>query len=121
MNDEINNEADDIEDEDLLTTAPSPQPTVWKMPEPVFRKTSGRLPEAFENLKAPVPPSSPGGTPQDEPGENVTNDPIAPTTYVEPKPKSPALKILVVVLGLAAMIAFIAVFLIILYFLFWRS
>ena len=120
MNDEINNEPDLIEDEDLLTTAPSPQPSVWKMPDPVFRKTSGRLPEAFENLKPPVQ-SSPDETPQNEPSENVTNDPIAPTSYVEPRPKSPTLKIVVVVLGLAAMIAFIAVFLTIIYFLFWRS
>src|SRR5687767_11353815 len=114
MNDEIKNEADVTEDEDLLTTPPSPQPTVWKMPEPVFRKTSGRLPEAFENLKPPVP-DSPDGTPQDEPSGVVTDDPIAPTSYVEPKPKSPTLKIVVVVLGLAAMIAFIAVFLAVVY------
>src|SRR5687768_4565864 len=117
MNDEINNEADVVEDEDLLTTPPNPQPSAWKMPDPVFRKTSGRLPEAFENLKPPDV-GSPDGSSHD--ATDVIDDPVAPTSYVEPKPKSPTLKIVVVVLGLAAMIAFIAVFLTVIYFLFFR-
>src|SRR5687767_4976087 len=92
-------------DDDLKTTVPNIKPVEWKMPEPVFRKTSGRLPESFvqrsfseaENISQPESPSVP-----------------------EPAPKSPTVKIVIVALALAAMIAFIAVFLTVVYFMFLR-
>jgi len=115
---EANNPA--IDDDDLDTTAPNPEPAAWTMPEPVFRKTSGRSAEAFESLAPPVPSSAEGSSQNDASG-NASDAPIAPPPYVEPKPKSPALKIALIVLGLAAMIAFIAVFLTIIYFMFLRQ
>ena len=96
-------------DDDINTTMPQPKPEVWKMPEPVFRRTSGRLPKGFvkETENEPVPVEEPPAT-------------IA-SIVVEPKPKSPVLKIIVVGLALAAMIAFLIVFLTIIYFFFLRE
>ena len=87
------------------------------MPEPVFRKTSGRLPQGFEKVL-----------------ENVTKEraakitgvvpnppPISTDTPPEVKPKNPTLKLVLVLLGVAGMIGFIAVFLTVVYFFFIRS
>lgn len=98
-------------DEDLNTTAPNPEPDAWKMPEPVFRRTSGKLPQGYEKevmafsaAETSVPPSS------------------TPVTSPEPviKPKSSGLKLMLVLLGIAAMVAFLVVFLTVVYFLFLR-
>ena len=102
-----------IED-DLNTTAPQDKRTAWKMPEPVFKRTSGRLPKGYEKQFS-----------QDATGEHETSAPSSDSVdsveaYVEPKPKNPTLKILVVALALMAMAAFIAVFLTVLYFFFLR-
>jgi len=105
-----------IED-DLNTTAPQDKRTAWKMPEPVFKRTSGRLPKGFEKE------ASQGATGEHEtaaPSTDSVDSVDSVETYVEPKPKSPTLKILVVVLALMAMAAFIAVFLTVLYFFFLR-
>ena len=97
-------------DEDINTTAPQDKPAAWRMPEPVFRKTSGRLPKNFENRV-------------DERGA-VQIAPEAETEAAlstpEPTPKSPVLKIILVALAIAAMIAFLIVFLTVVYFLFFR-
>ena len=80
------------------------------MPEPVFRKTSGRLPESFVKDRQIVPGvSSP---------ENA--DFADPNSLTGPGPKSPTLKIVILALALAAMVAFIAVFLTLVYFFFLR-
>jgi len=97
-------------DEDINTTAPQDKPSVWKMPAPVFRKTSGRLPKDFERLVGEVDVVS-------EPDDSSNS--VA--SYSEPKPKSHTLKIVVLVLALAAMIAFLVVFLTIVYFFFLRA
>ncbi len=113
MDDKPNGVVPAVDDEDLNTTAPNPEPKVWKMPEPVFRKTSGHLPQSFER-------ESFFGS---ETQEHVKPDALHesdPTPQLEPAPKSPTLKIILVVLGLAAMIAFIAVFLSVIYFFFLR-
>lgn len=94
-----------IDDDDINTTMPQPKPDVWKMPEPVFRRTSGRLPKGFVKEVASV----------DE------TPPTISSTYVEPKPKSHVLKLVVVGLAIAAMIAFLIAFLTILYFFFLRD
>ena len=80
------------------------------MPEPVFRRTSGRLPKAFA----------------DEVGSNLSSDSnngpdVQAMAAPEIRPKSSALKLVVVVLAIAAMIAFIIVFLTVLYFFFLRD
>lgn len=112
MTPEAKNPETDVDD--LNTTAPNLEPEAWKMPEPVFRKTSGRLLESFEKRI-----SDPEETEVD-----VVQDqaPISPAvdSYVQPKPKSPVLKIVVVVLAVGAMIAFLVVFLTIVYFFFLR-
>lgn len=104
------NNATTIGDE-LDTTAPHSKPETWKMPEPVFRRTSGKLPGGFEKKYSP-------------PGEGSGVPPsavLAPKAAAEPKPKNPTLKIVVVVLAILAMIAFLAVFLTVIYFFFLRD
>ena len=108
--------APDPADDELSTTAPNPRvDETWQMPEPVFRKTSGRLPQGFEKDL-----------------ENVTKERAAKITAVEPsppppsahsgpKPENPTLKLVLVILGIAGMIGFIAVFLTVVYFFFIRS
>ena len=79
------------------------------MPEPVFRKTSGRLPESFVRKAEPVTDRE-----SDPADSSIPSSP-------EPKPRGPVLKIVVVALALAAMIAFIAAFLTVVYFFFLRA
>lgn len=112
MTSEPNNNVPTLDD-DIDTTAPQSRPSVWKMPDPVFRKTSGRLPQGFERENFAQSDTEEGGEATEPSDPN-------PTPYIEPKPKSQVLKILLVVLGLAAMIGFIAVFLTVIYFMFLR-
>ncbi len=109
MDDNANGVVQAVDEEDLNTTAPNP-PDEWRMPDPVFRKTSGRLPQGFEkeleNARAEHAASPP------ERPSPATLDISQP----EPKPKNPTVKLILVLLGLAAMIAFIAVFLTLVYF-----
>lgn len=116
MDDKVNGVAPAVDDEDLNTTAPNP-PNEWQMPKPVFRKTSGRLPQGFEkeleNARAEHAASV---------AEEGTAEPTSPEfsrTDLTGKPS--AVKLTLVLLALAAMIAFIAIFLTVIYFFFWRS
>ena len=94
------------DDDELNTTAPNPPADEWRMPEPVFRRTSGKLPRGFEKQESAAAPETAS----------------APTELATPEPvKSPVLKIVLVLLALGAMIGFIVAFLTILYFFFWRS
>ena len=113
MDDKANGAVPAADEEELTTTAPNPRPDVWKMPDPVFRKTSGRLPKNFEReyFAEPVTQESP---------KPDASDVVDPAPHSEPAPKSSTLKIILVVLGLLAMIAFIAVFLSVVYFMFLR-
>ena len=92
-------------EDDLKTTVPNIRADKWEMPEPVFRKTSGRLPESLAQKPQQVKDAEP-----------ESSIPSTPDT----QPKSPTLKIVIVVVALAAMIAFIAVFLTAVYFMFLR-
>jgi len=100
-------------DDDINTTAPQDKPAAWTMPAPVFRKTSGRLPKAFENRLNEASAVDLASEP-DESSNSVAS-------YSEPKPKGHALKIVVLALALAAMVAFLVVFLTVVYFFFLRS
>ena len=112
---EANNQP--IEDDELSTTAPNPpDENVWKMPEPVFRRTSGKLPESYAKETAENGLGENSEPPNAPPAQPVAAAVVSP----EPKPKNPALKIALVALGLGAMIAFLIVFLSIVYFLFLR-
>jgi hypothetical protein len=121
MDDKDNKVDSTLADDDLNTTAPSPRPEVWKMPEPVFRQTSGKLPRGFEKNYAPSETTSAETGSENESNERVAGSEEIPTTNVEPAPKHPTTKLVLVFLGLAAMIAFIVVFLTVVYFFFWRS
>jgi len=109
--------SDNVEefDDDINTTAPQDKPAAatWTMPEPVFRKTSGRLPKDFEKRSDETGAVKINSEP-DESSNSVAS-------YSEPTPKSHTLKIVVVVLALAAMIAFLVVFLTVIYFFFLRA
>lgn len=108
-------------DDDLNTTAPSPRPEAWKMPEPVFRRTSGKLPRGYEQNYVPSGTASAETVPENESDDRVAGSvETSSSTYVEPSPKHPTVKLVLVFLGLAAMIAFIVVFLTVVYFFFWR-
>ena len=113
MDDKVNGVVQAEDEEELSTTAPNPRPEVWEMPEPVFRKTSGRLPKNFEreNFTEPVTQES---------SKPASSSSVDPAPQPEPTPKSPTLKIVLVVLGLVGMVAFIAIFLSVVYFMFLR-
>src|SRR5215218_7364287 len=110
MDDKANGVVQADDDEDLSTTAPNPRPEVWKMPDPVFRKTSGRLPRSFEREYFAESATEESPKPAYEPAD-ADNAPDS-----EPAPKSSAVKILLVLLGVAAMVAFLNVFLTVVYF-----
>ncbi len=104
------------DDDDLNTTAPSPRSDVWKMPEPVFQQTSGKLPTGYERTYSADPTPATESATANEP----TGADIGIADAADPKPKNPTLKLVLVLLGLAAMIAFLVAFLTIIYFFFWR-
>lgn len=118
-------------------------PEKWVMPEPVFRKTSGILPQGFAEQYAhlaaleadtdePVSDAvaEAGGNPaatvpaavkveaQPDISELVAEEPAEETAAAAPKKKSTAVRIVMALLGLAAVVLFIAVFLAVVYFLF---
>ena len=101
--------------DDLDTTAPQSKPVEWVMPEPVFRRTSGKLPSSFVK-DVGADPVSENSTPPAI--EDATPSSPPPNPISEPRPKSPVLKIVVVLLGLSAMVAFLIVFLSVVYYFF---
>ena len=126
MTEDPNNPAIDEDDElsttppnpiedDLTTTVPNVQfENVWKMPAPVFRKTSGKLPQGYERDVMGFAGESP-----DPAVAPVTPAPIASSPEI--KPKGSTAKLMLVILGLGAMIAFLIVFLTVIYFYFLRT
>lgn len=109
------------DDDDLNTTAPSPRSDVWKMPEPVFQQTSGKLPAGYErNYSGDATAATESATANEPAAADSGNPGASMIKPVEPQPKNPTLKIVLVLLGLAAMIAFLIAFLTIIYFFFWR-
>ena len=110
--DDLSTTAPNPADDDLSTTAPNPpNEDGWRMPEPVFRRTSGKLPQGYEREVMSFS------------AENSEAEPM-PATILPPspvvKPKSSVLKLILVLLGMGAMIAFLIVFLTVVYFLFLR-
>lgn len=113
---------------------PEPQSGEWKMPEPKFRKTSGYLPQGYldqvgsagqatqtapENT-VPAPATAPSTEVEAQPdlNEQIADIPLAAAPAPVVKQRSPAVRITLIVLGLLAMIGFVAVFLAVIYFLF---
>jgi len=113
---------------------PEQQSGGWKMPEPKFQKTSGYLPQGYldqvdaagqATQRAPEndvhgPAAVPSAQVEAQPdlNEQIADIPAlaAPTSVVNQR--SPAVRITLIVLGLLAMIGFVAVFLAVIYFLF---
>ena len=159
---------------DVITEEPAPPPVSaakkWQMPEPVFRKTSGFLPQGFEKRYGPVKRSE--EPPVDQPadvdfgaitmvGGSMPKMPVEPqsaiqpavstssaappatATEIEPQPDitealnledpeqasaevpSPkgngAFRVVMFVMGLLAVFAFLAIFIAVIYFLFFAS
>lgn len=126
------------------TTPPNPANSAvpspgggWQMPEPKFQQTSGYLPEgylgkvAFEAAPptdispaaaAPALTSSPASGSDIGPQPDLTEQLAPPPTPLITKPvvkeRSAGARIAMILLGLLAMVAFIAVFLGLIYYLF---
>jgi hypothetical protein len=152
MNEEKYSSVEPAADGDMDTTPPNPavsappaQEGKWEMPRPVFRKTSGRLPQSF------VPPAAPSAA--DPTLSRVNTDvsaaaaagevdpamPPADEAIVEPQPqiseeitlesdethvpevkkeRSPVVKAILIIGVLLVIAGFVALFLSVVYFLF---
>jgi len=113
---------------------PEQQSGGWKMPEPKFQKTSGYLPQGYldqvgaagqatqtaPEKDAPTPAAIPSTQVEAQPdlNEQIEEIPISAVAAPAAKQRSPAVRITLIVLGLLAMIGFVAVFLAVIYFLF---
>lgn len=115
---------------------PAAEPGQWVMQKPVFRQSSGYLPQGYEKLYG----QSDGSTATAVAAAVATETPAAEeveilpqpdvseeVTYAEPEPPAPvktrstAMRITLLVLGLLAMAAIIVMFLAVIYFLFFSS
>ena len=129
-------EADTTPPNPANSAVPSPNQG-WQMPEPKFQQSSGYLPQgylekvAFEapppvdvspNSAAPAFVPEPAAGPDVEPQPDLTEQLADPPAPVVAKPvvkeRSAGARIAMIVIGLIAMVAFIAVFLGVIYFLF---
>ncbi len=102
----------------------------WKMPEPVFRQTSGKLPAGFEKKvfnhepsaesASPKPVSTPAVDiqPQPDVSEEFTLDEVFAEQRTEEPPKRRGVGIILAVVGIIGMIALAVLLLAIIYFLF---
>lgn len=124
------------------TTPPNPAnnaaPAVgqgWQMPEPKFQQSSGYLPQGYLDkvaFEAPPPAAvsaaaaAPAVEPEFEPpveaqpdlSEQLAEPPPPVISKPVAKERSPGARIAMILLGLLAMVAFIAIFLAVIYYLF---
>ena len=116
--------------------AAAPPPGGWQMPTPVFRKTSGYLPQGYEKqfpsgetpaapaaeadavAEPAVPVAAADVEPQPDLSEQLNVEPPAAVPQPAVKQRSAGVRIALIVLGLLVMILFIGVFLTAIYFLF---
>ena len=111
----------------------------WRMPEPKFQQTSGYLPQGYlgkvglDDGKAAGDGAAPASTaeipapasvdvePQPDLSEQIAEPPpIAPAQAASAKQRSTAARVVLVLLGVAGMIVFIAAFLAAVWYLFLR-
>ena len=121
-------------EDDVNTTPPNPPAkdtkTGWSMPEPVFRKTSGYLPQGFTDKfdQTPVPLKNgdsestaempaPEIGPQPEIDSSETPKVSAASVQTAPK-KSSTAKVVFMVLGVIFALGLVALFIAVVYFLF---
>ena len=129
MSDESVPQAQPNED-DVNTTPPNPPAkdgkSGWSMPEPVFRKTSGYLPQGYENLfpqteasaementistaEMPAPDTGDDVEPQPEIAEHSADAVTANGAVAAAPKKSSGLKLLFIILGILFAIALVVV------------
>lgn len=115
---------------------PAATPGQWVMPKPVFRESSGYLPRGFEKLYGQAADGSAAtavaaAVTTEEPAADEVEvlpqpDLAEEVVYAEPEPPAPAktrstaMRITLLVLGLLAMAAIVAIFLVAVYFLFFN-
>ena len=133
---------DPLPNSELDTTVPNPSAAVpppaggWQMPEPKFQQTSGYLPQGYiDNVafaaNAPAPGAAavaPAMAPAFSPDADVEPQPDLAEQLAEHSPPAPVpapvnqrssgARIVMIVLGLLGMVAFLAVFLGVIYYLF---
>ena len=141
MNDEKESGFVPANDGDMDTTPPNPASTAppapdhgkqWEMPKPVFRRSSGRLPQSFAAAAAPVEanngdkadpadPPSPEASAYVEPQPDISEEIIVDTpvkTVDEPRERSTAVRVFLLIGVLLVIAGFVAAFLSVIYFLF---
>lgn len=133
-------QAEPSEEDELSTTPPNPaiEPEEdgsggWKMPKPVFRKTSGYLPQGFaekypqaevrENGDEvnPAPTEEPVGPVDVEPQPDIHESHPGfevPAASVKPENKGGAAKVFFTIVGLLVALFLVAAFIALIYFLF---
>jgi hypothetical protein len=130
-------EADTTPPNPANAAVPSPSGSGWQMPEPKFQQSSGYLPQGYlDKVAFEAPPPSnvspaaagPAAAPAASAGPDVEPQPDLSEQLIQtPEPsvsqppraeRSGAARIALIVLGLLAMIAFIAIFLGAVYYLF---
>lgn len=97
MNDDDNTPNGEAQaDEDLDNTPPQEKTPAanakggWQMPEPVFRKTSGYLPQGFEKQFGTAAQASPEAESEDEPNEVAAQEAETAEVPVQESAKAPA-------------------------------
>lgn len=110
-----------------LANSPAPASSAgkWQMPDPVFRKSSGYLPQGFEkryeNLSGPAPETPDiaagvGASVQPQPG--ISEEFSFEAAAVEPSQVKPLIRPAFIIAAVLAMLLFAAAFLALIYFLF---
>ncbi|MEO5860159.1 MAG: hypothetical protein ABIR33_14570 [Pyrinomonadaceae bacterium] len=129
-------EADTTPPNPANSAVPSPG-AGWQMPEPKYQQTSGYLPEGYlDKIAFETPPptdvspasAGPAAAPAVATGPDIGPQPDLSEQLAEPpapvvakpviKERSSGARIVMILLGLLAMVAFIAVFLGVIYYLF---
>ena len=121
-------------DSEAETVQPNKVSGDWEMPEPKFQQTSGYLPQGYLEklgldsgagtavapaLSQPEPPGI-EVEPQPDLSEQIAEPPAARTPGAPAKQKSTAGRVMLLLLGLAGMIVFIAAFLAVVWYFFLR-
>ena len=101
-------------------------PAAWRMPEPVFRQSTGRPVKDLVQRHDPSPapqtlPDQPAVEPQPALAEQLIPDNATPETPSPPRSRSTGFRLAMLAVAIVAMAAFAAGFLALIYFLFLAS
>ena len=138
MSDELLNQSETTPEEEMNTTPPNPAhggaPGGWSMPEPVFKKTSGYLPQGYEKkfledeiktdagddastASMPKPVDLADVEPQPEIAELITEAPTIAASETKPE-KGGAMKVIFSLFGILVAIGLVLIFIAVVYYLF---